>query len=312
MAELAITTEIMLPLLILLGLGVLMNRIGWFPTQIAAGVNKLVFKLLLPVLLFNNLRSMTFSDLSGVGYPLFLFISLMAVFLLAQFLVPVFEKDPRKKGVMVQGIFRSNFAILGIPLSEAMFGTLGVTVYSIALPIIVPLNNILAVITLSSSTGKKADIRKLLLDILKNPLIIGCALGAIFLFCHIQLPSVLDDCLNRIGGITSTLSLLVLGANLRWEGVRNNKKQLLWTVLLKQFIIPAVMMALAILLGFHGAELAVIVILYGAPDAVSSFPMADAMGGDRDLAAGQVVLTTVFSMGSLFLMIFIGKLLKVL
>ena len=104
----------------------------------------------------------------------------------------------------------------------------------------------------------------------------------------------------------------MLGASLKWQGVKDNRNQLIWTVLLKQLIIPVVMVGLAVLLGFHHEELGVMVILFGAPAAVSSYPMAEAMGGDGTLAASQLVLTTVFSMGTLFGLIYVGKLLGVL
>jgi len=114
-----------------------------------------------------------------------------------------------------------------------------------------------------------------------------------------------------VGGITSPLSLIVLGASLRWQGVKDNRVLLTWTVLLKQAIIPVAMLTLAVLLGFRHEELGVLLILFGAPCAVSSYPMAEAMGGDGPLAASQVVLTTIFSMGTLFVLIYIGKLIAV-
>lgn len=104
------------------------------------------------------------------------------------------------------------------------------------------------------------------------------------------------------------LSLLVLGASLQWQGVRDNRTELVWTVLLKQVIIPLVMLGLAVLLGFRNEALGVMLILFGAPCAISSYPMAEAMGGDGPLAASQVVLTTLCSMGTLFVLVYVGKL----
>ena len=103
-------------------------------------------------------------------------------------------------------------------------------------------------------------------------------------------------------------SLLVLGASLQWQGVRDNRTELVWTVLLKQVIIPLVMLGLAVLLGFRNEALGVMLILFGAPCAISSYPMAEAMGGDGPLAASQVVLTTLCSMGTLFVLVYVGKL----
>lgn len=311
MAEFKITLDIMLPLLMMLGLGWFIRHIGLLSDATTSAVNKLIFRLFLPVLLFNNIRSLDVTSAPGLGFAAFIFLSVLGVFLAAHLLVPRFVQDPRKQGVMVQGIFRTNFAILGIPLVQAMFGDAGTVAVTLALPIVTIMNNILAVIALASPSGKKADVKELLRDIVTNPLIIACVLGCILLFAGIRLPAALNKVCNDVGGITSPLSLIVLGASLRWQGVKDNRALLTWTVILKQAIIPVVMLSLAVLLGFRYEELGVMLILFGAPCAVSSYPMAEAMGGDGPLAASQVVLTTIFSMGTLFVLIYVGKLIGV-
>lgn len=309
MAELQITMGIMLPLLVMLALGWLIRRIGWLTAETTGAMNKLIFRLFLPVLLFNNIRTLDISSAPGLGFSAYIFLGVMGIFLIAQVLVPRFVKDPRKQGVMVQGIFRTNFAILGIPLMEAMFGTEGTAAVTLALPLVTILNNILAVVALASPAGKKADFKEIVKDIVTNPLIIACVLGGVCLLTGLQLPAFADKVCSQLAGITSPLSLIVLGASLRWKGVKDNRRLLTWTVLLKQAIIPAVMLSLAVLLGFRHEELGVFLILFAAPCAVSSYPMAEAMGGDGPLAASQVVLTTIFSIGTLFILIYIGKLL---
>lgn len=307
MTEFTVTLNVMLPMLLLLSLGWLLRKAGLFPDKTVKDMNTLVFRVFLPVLLFQNMREIAPGVINGAAYPVFLFISVFALFLLSFLLVPRFVHDPSKQGVMVQGIFRSNFAILGIPLMESMFGTSGTLVYSIALPIVIPLNNVLAVIALSAPTGQKTDKRKIIRDIVFNPLIIACVLGLICCLSDLKFPVVIEDTLSRLSGITSPLSLLVLGASLKWQGVRSNRRELTWTVFLKQLIIPAVMITIAVLIGFRNEELGVMIVLFGAPCAVSSFPMAVAMNGDGDLAAGQIVLTTVFSMLTFFILIFAMK-----
>lgn len=312
MAELQITLNIMLPLLAMLGLGWLIRRVGWIGEQTTSAINKLIFKLFLPVLLFNNIRSLDVASAPGMGFAAFVFCSVLGVFLAAQLLVPRFVKEPRKQGVMVQGVFRTNFAILGIPLTEAMFGQTGLAAVTLALPVVTILNNVLAVVALSVPAGKKTDLKALMKDIVTNPLIIACVLGGVMLLAGVKLPRFLDKVCTDVGSITSPLSLIVLGASLRWQGVKDNKRLLAWVVLLKQAMIPAVMLTLAVLLGFRHEELGVMLVLFGAPCAVSSYPMAEAMGGDGPLAASQVVLTTIFSMGTLFVLIYAGKLIGVL
>ena len=281
MAELIITTEIMLPVLLMLALGWLLRRMKLMSGDLPGRLNKLIFQLFLPVMLFDNVRSLTAETTPDLAFPLFIVLGLFAIWLAAMLLVPRLEKDVRKRGVMVQGVFRSNYAILGVPLMEAMF-------------------------------GQKADLKKIILSAVTNPLIIACALGGLFLLIDIPLPAACDKIISQLSGVTTPLSLLVLGASLNWQGVKSNRSELIATVVCKQFVVPFVMLTLAVLCGFRNETLGVLLICFGAPCAVSSYPMAQAMGGDAELAAGQVVLTTVFSMATMFIFIYLGKLLQVL
>ena len=310
MQEFLITADIMLPLLLMLAIGWMLGRIGMIPGNVASRMNQLVFRVFLPVLLFNNIRTLNLEEAPGLGFAAYCVLGVLGIFLLAWFIVPRFEHNPRKVGVMVQGIFRSNFAILGVALMTAMYGQSGIAAVTLGLPLVVPLNNILAVVALSSDG--KTDPRALVKNVVTNPLIIAAALGAAMLFLKVPVPGVIDNVLSQLANLASPVSLLVLGASLKWQGVKDNRNQLIWTVLLKQLVIPAVMVGLAILLGFHHEELGVMIILFGAPAAVSSYPMAEAMGGDGTLAASQLVLTTIFSMGTLFGLIYVSKLLGVL
>ena len=307
MQEFLVTLNIMLPLLLMLGIGWLLRRIGLMTEPVTQGMNKLVFRLFLPMLLFNNVRGLDTGSIPGPGFAAYLFFGVLGIYGLAQLIVPRLVKDPRKSGVVVQGVFRTNFAILGVPLMQSIFGQAGMAAVALGMPVVIPLNNVLAVLALLPCGGK-ADFRSVIRKIVTNPLIIGVALGGLFLLSGLTLPGPIDKVCTDLGSLATPVSLLVLGASLRWQGMKDSRRLLTWTLLFKQLIIPFAMAGLAMLLGFRGMELGVIVILFGAPTAVSSFPMAQAMGGDGQLAANTVVMTTVLSMGTLFALIYLCKL----
>ena len=307
MQEFLVTLNIMLPLLLMLGIGWLLRRIGMMTEPVTQGMNKLVFRLFLPVLLFNNVRGLDMDSVPGPGFAAYLFFGVLGIYALAQLIVPRLVKDPRKSGVVVQGVFRTNFAILGVPLMQSIFGQAGMATVTLGLPVVIPLNNVLAVLALLPCGGK-ADFRSVIRKIVTNPLIIGVALGGLFLLSGLTLPGPIDKVCTDLGSLATPVSLLVLGASLRWQGMKDSRRLLTWTLIFKQLIIPFAMAGLAVLLGFRGMELGVMVILFGAPTAVSSFPMAQAMGGDGQLAANTVVMTTVLSMGTLFALIYLCKL----
>lgn len=307
MNEFLVTLDIMLPLLIMLVVGWFLRRIGLMGEAVTQGLNKLVFKVFLPVLLFNNLRSMDVSSIPNLGYAAFLGCGMVAVFLVSQLIVPRFVKKVAQSAVVVQCLFRTNFTILGIPLMYAIFGDAGMVPVTLALPVVVPLNNIMAVLSLAPCGGK-SDMGSVIKKIFTNPLIIGVALGAVCLLLGNPLPAFADEVCTDIGKLATPLSLLVLGASLRWQGMKDNSRLLTWTLLFKQLFIPLFMVGLSVLVGFRDMELGVLLILFGAPTAVSSFPMAQQMGGDGELAASLVALTTICSMGTLFLLIYLCKL----
>ena len=214
MQEFLVTLNIMLPLLIMLGIGWLLRHIGWMTEPVTQGMNKLVFRLFLPVLLFNNVRTLDVANAPGLSFAAYLFFGVLGVYGLAQLIVPRLVKDPRKSGVVVQGVFRTNFAILGVPLMQSIFGQAGLATASLGLPVVIPLNNVLAVLALLPCGGK-ADFRSVIRKIVTNPLIIGVALGGLCLWSGLALPSPIDKVCTDLGSLATPVSLLVLGASLR-------------------------------------------------------------------------------------------------
>lgn len=307
MTEFLITLDIMLPLLIMLAVGWFLRRIGLMTEPVTQGLNKMIFKVFLPVLLFNNMRTMDVSTMPGMAYAAYIFLSVLVLFGVLQLIVPRLVKDVRQSTVTVQALFRTNFAILGVPLMLSIFGQAGMATVTLALPVVIPVYNVLAVFALAPCSGK-TNLTGTIKKIVTNPLIIGVVLGAIVLLLGNPIPAFAHEVLSDLSSLTTPLSLLVLGASLRWQGVKANRRMIAWTLLFKQLVFPLCVTGIAVLLGFRNMELGVITILFSAPTAVSSFPMAQAMGGDGELAASYVALTTICSMGTLFLMIYLCKL----
>lgn len=312
MDSLLTSIQVIGPVLLQLSLGWLLRTLLWIKDDTTSNLNDLIFRFFLPVLLFNNIREMDLTmGLSGM-LPLTMGIALTAVFLVSYLLFPLIEKDPRKEGVMVQAMFRTSFSIVGIPLLSHMYGEKGTAAATMVLPVLIVLNNVYAVLSLSRHSGKRVSIRRMLLHMITNPLIVSSAVGLLFLWLKIQLPQPIHVGLKQVGGITSPLALIVLGASLRWQGIRDNQKQLIQTLVIRQAIIPAIMFIAACLLHYTKESMAVMLVTFGCPVAIGAYPMAVAMGGDGQLAAGQVVLTTIGSMFSFLFLFWIGMALGLL
>lgn len=307
MNNLIISFNVVLPLFICIMLGYFLRQIRLYDAMALKQMNKLCFKVFLPVYLFNSVYSTNLTEAFNVKLILFAVSGLLIVFFILMLVIPRIEKDNAKRGVMAQGIFRSNFALFGLPLATSLCGEDGIGPTSLLLGIVVPIVNILAVVTLETFRGGKPDVRKMLKGIATNPLIIACLLGAVFNLLNIRLPYAVQKSVTDLGRVATPLSLVVLGGEFVFGRVQGYIKQLSITVAGKLLISPLIMVTSGILLGFRDELLVPILIMFGAPTAVSSFTMAEQMGGDGELAAQVVVFTSGLSILTMFLWIFVLK-----
>lgn len=152
--------------------------------------------------------------------------------------------------------------------------------------------NVLAVISLEMFNGKRPNVGKILIGIVTNPLIIGSVLGVLFVLFQIPIPTPVYDTITDISSIATPLAFIILGASFSFGDVGKYIKEVLLVLGAKLLVFPALFLGIALLLGFRDAPLAVLLTVFGAPIAVSSFTMAQQMGGDDQAgwAAGGVQL----------------------
>lgn len=300
MSDFAVCVNAVLPLFIIMGLGYAARSFGAIRREDVPRLNKLAFRYFLPVLLFYNIYT---SDLSTAVQPKLLVFAAVCVILLYGLsfgFVMLTEKGNEKRSVMIQGIYRSNFVIMGIPLAKQLVegADLGCVVVLVA--VVVPMYNVLAVITLELFNGKKPGFGRLLLDIAKNPLIIGIAAGIVALLLGIKLPKALESAAEQIGHAASPLMLFLLGAFFEFKGIGGYKKELVTVCVGRLVVVPAIFLTAAVLFGITGVGLAAMIAIFGSPTAISSFTMVQQMGGDDVLAGDIVVLTNALSCFTMF------------
>lgn len=269
--------------------------------------NSLVFHTLLPLMLFYNIYS---SDIKGGVniHCLGLALGVLGVlFLLTWVLVKRLEPANDQRGVMIQASFRSNFLLLGMPLIRELCPGADLATVSVMLAIVVPCFNVLAVVTLETFRRKQINTRKILLGIVKNPLIIASAAGVLLNLSGLRLPDCLSNPVSQLASSASPVALLLLGAQFEFHDVRLYRRNLAVCTMLRLVVFPAVALPLAALAGLRGPEFAVLISMFATPTAVASFSMASQMGGNPELAASAVTVTTLLSAGTMFLWIFLFK-----
>lgn len=293
------------PFLILLGIGFASVRLKLTDRDFMNRLNALNFRLFFPFLMFNNVYNAKPEDLPSATLMLAGPLSFVILVALLVAIVPRIVKENPRRGTIIQAVFRSNFIIYGIPLTTYVFGNEKSSVCGMMVLIMVSLFNVASVVVLEMfREGGKVKLKPLLLGIIKNPLLQGCIVGLAFYLLQIRLPSFIETPVSSLSGLASTLALVVLGANLRFEELKKNSWAISAVLITRLIVLPLVLVPLGYLIGLRGVELFLILMIYGTPVATASYPMAQNMGGDGQLAGQLVFTSTVASLGTIFLFIF--------
>lgn len=302
-----ISANAVLPMCLVMALGYGTRRLGWIRREEISAINKIAFRIFLPCLLYYNVYC---SDLSGSFDPLLMAYAVGGVLLtfgLSLGYTLLTEKLPERRGVMIQGMFRSNYVIMGIPVATALLGADQLGTVSILIAVVVPLFNMLSVVVLEVFRGQKPKPLHILGQIAKNPLVIGSVLGILTLAAGIRLPHILEQAIQNISAIASPLQLFLLGAFFQFSGLKTYRRELVTVSAAKLIVSPGLFLGLGALLGFRGVAFVSLIGIFASPTAVNSFTMAQQMGGDAELAGDIVVTTSAVSILTMFLWIFLFK-----
>lgn len=314
-----------LPIILLIALGYQLKRINMFNRGFLKVANSFVFRIALPVLLFVNVYKI--ESIKDIDWAVVLYSVLMIiiVFILGIICVLLFVPDDRRKGVVVQATFRSNYAIIGIPLATALGGVEATAIASILSAFSIPLFNVLAVIGLSvfiKEEGKPVSYIGILKNIAKNPLIIGVMFGLLALVIRNyttafslkeDIPS-LFKAISDVAVIASPLALIILGADFEFKAIKSMYKEILLGVTWKIVLTPILSLSVGYLLfkqfeviNISADTLPGLIALFGSPVAVTSAVMAGEMGSDEELAAQLVVWSSIGSVITIFLFVVFFK-----
>ena len=320
-----------LPIILLILLGYLLKKKnfldeGWFKKG-----NKLIFRVCLPCMLFVNVYSIeSFTDINW-SVVVYSEIAIFAAFFIGLVMVKLTIPDNRQKGVILQCVFRSNFAIIGLPLAESLGGVEGKGIAAVLSAFSIPTFNILAVIALTmfvdSEDGHKANLKDVLIKIAKNPLIIGVVCGLVVLGIRSFIPVNADgnlvfslsgslkffyDAVNNLSRISSPLALVILGGLFDFAAVKGMWKEIIIGTASRVVAVPLIVIGLAVILSkyttlisFDATVYPALIALFGSPVAVSSAIMAQEMDNDGILAGQLVVWTSIVSIVTTFLAVFI-------
>ena len=297
MENLIFSLNATIPVFLLMVLGLALRKIGWIDEVFASKMNKFVFRVPLPVLLFQDLATVDFYEMWDGRFVLFCFAVTFLGIVIAG-LLSLLLKHRRIQGEFIQASYRSSAALLGIAFIQNIYGSAGIAPLMIIGS--VPLYNIMAVAVLSffSPERKKLDggtVKKTLKGIVTNPIIIGILIGMIWSLLRLPLPEIAAKTVSSIGATATPLGLMAMGASFDFRKALGQKEPALAASFLKLIGFCAVFLPIAAAMGFRQEKLVAILIMLGSATTVSCYVMAKNMDHEGTLTSSVVMLTTLGS-----------------
>ena len=296
-----VAARVVVPMAMMMAVGVLMRLTGVTDRPTMKKMDQIVTKVAMPLLMFQNIYTTDFARFAGAGYFLYGAAGLLLVFLLGITLVPKLMPEPARAAAMGQALLRPNYILFGNAVAESLYGTGNVGIVMLMGAFTVPFFNALSVILLEFGRNSSASPARLVKSILKNHIVIAALVALLMKLVHLELPVMAEDVVFELAGLATPLSFLSLGVSLDVGAIGRNRRPLILGIVTRLVLIPAVFVTAAIALGFRGQELCAIFLLFAAPTAVSSYPMAVAMDADPEIAGQMVIFTTVCCLPTFFL-----------
>ncbi len=302
-----ISVSAVVPIFFLMLIGVIVKYMGILNKEELNHINRMVFRVFFFCLMFYSIYTLNVEKDLNAGLAVFCFLGLMGTLILATGIVCFFVKDNKMRGAMIQAIFRSNYVIMGVPIVQNIYGEAAISVPAMLVVVVVPFFNVFSVIVLETFRGGKVEILKISKGVLLNPMILGGICGGLFMLLSIPIPEPILKPIRQVALATTPIALIILGASFSLKSYSEHIKELVASVFSRLVIVPAVVLSLAVYLGFRGVELLTLLSVFATPTAIASFAMAQQMNSDADLAGNAVVYTSLLSCFTIFLWIFVFK-----
>lgn len=285
------------PVFLMMVLGLVFRKLGWLDETFADKMNKFVFMVPLPVLVFEDLATVDFAEVWDTRFVFFCFaVTLVSIGIAAG--ISYLWKDKSLQGEFIQVSYRSSAALLGVALIQNIYGDAGMA------PLMmigsVPLYNVMAVVVLSFFHPERKGIdrevmKRTVKGIVTNPIIIAIVLGLLWSALRIPMPSIMQKTVSGIGGMATPMGLMAMGAAFDVRKAFAKAKPAAAAVFIKLVGFCALFLPVAVALGFRESELVAILVMLGSATTVSCFVMAKNMGHEGVLTSSVVMLTTLFS-----------------
>jgi predicted permease len=287
------TALLILPNFVLILVGLALARRFDFGRDFWDGLEKLVYYVLFPALLFRSLAIVRI-DFGATGWLVGAALAFTAAgFALSVAAGPIFGLDRKLLATGSQCGYRFN-TYIGLAVAGSLFGTQGVASAALLLGTMIPLANVFAVGMLAAH-----GTRGFVAELATHPLVVSSLAGFAWNVAGLPLPGFADQTLNLLGGTALPAGLLTVGAAMRIERGQGSVAVHAWWLAVKLIAVPAIAWGLARGLGLAGLEAKVLVLCAALPTATNAYILAVRMAGDGRAVATQVTVGTVVSMATI-------------
>lgn len=298
-----------MPIFLMMVVGYVIKKIKFIDEHSTNVINKLVFKIFLPALLFMDLAKQDFISIWDGKFIIFCVVTTLISILISS-LMALAIKNKKERGEFIQGSYRSAAATLGIAFMTNVYNNVGM----VALMIIgsVPIYNIAAVMILSltaddNNTNKIELVKKTFKSVITNPIIISVIVGLLWSVFRLPQPVIFVKSMTYLGNVASPLTLIALGATFEFKDVKDKLGMIIAINFNKLILFCVLFLPAAIYMGFRDEKIVALLIMLGSATTSSSFIMSKNMGHEGSISSSTVMTTTLFSSFTLTFWLFILK-----
>ena len=303
MDNLAFSLNATMPIFLTMLLGYVFRKTGVISEAFSASLNKFVFRVALPVMLFQDLSTQDFFVFWNGRYVLFCIISSILSVLLVWLIGRLLVKDKALRGEFIQAGYRSSAAILGFAFIQNIYGQGNTGLAPLMILGSVPIYNIAAVVVLALTANSPdggtsgldaALMKKTVRNIVSNPIIIGILVGLLWSLLRIPQHKIFSTTIRNLSVLATPLGLIAIGAGFDPQKARKSLGLAGVAAFIRLIGLAAVFLPVVVFLGFRGQELVALIVMFASATAVSSYVMSINMGHDGAMTASAVMLTTFF------------------
>lgn len=301
MEIITISAAAVFPLLGFMLFGYFLRKRDYLDENSTKQLNLICFRFLLALTCGETIYKANIREIAEPLPLIIVSIGIVGTFLVSWLIVPHFVKERDQIPVMIQGIYKTNYTLVGLSVAKSICGENNVGIVSLVTVILVPLNNIISVFIFEKYTGVSASRTPMVVRIIKNPLVLGSLIGIALNLTGVVIPQwIMTGFVAKLSALTTPLSMIALGASFNFGKIPVYRTKITWALIGKLVLVPMVVIPVSIMLGLRGAPLVAVAIFAVAPNAVNSFSTAVALGGDGDLANEIVVMSAIVSIFTMF------------